>query len=124
LVVGVGLAGLVAVIVASLGERRRELAILRALGARPVHIFTLLAGEGITLTFLGCVFGLALLYGGGWALGPFLEAHFGLVLSLGPPTSYEMALLGAVLAAGLVASLIPGWRAYRMSVADGMIVRT
>src|SRR5690606_14406946 len=50
LVVAVGLAGLVAVVVASLGERRRELAILRALGASPGQVFRLLALESLMLS--------------------------------------------------------------------------
>jgi putative ABC transport system permease protein len=122
-VVAVGLAGLVAVVVASLGERRRELAILRALGAGPWELFALLALESLLLTVAGCVLGLGLVYGlaalaGGWAQG-----QFGLTLSLAPPTPREWQLLAGVVGAGLVASLVPGWQAYRRSLADGMTVR-
>ena len=46
MVVLVGLAGLVSAILASLGERRRELAVLRSVGARPADILLLLALEG------------------------------------------------------------------------------
>jgi putative ABC transport system permease protein len=50
MVVAVGLAGLVAVVLASLGERRRELAILRSVGARPGEVFLLLSAEGLFIT--------------------------------------------------------------------------
>ena len=123
LVVAVGLAGLVAVMVASLGERRRELAILRALGASPGQIFLLLAAESLILTLSGCMLGLALLYGASAALAPWLESNWGLVLSLEAPGGREWLLLGAVVGAGLVASLVPAWRAYRLSLVDGMTVR-
>jgi putative ABC transport system permease protein len=123
LVVAVGLAGLAAVIVASLGERRRELAILRALGAGPRQVFVLLATESLLLTVVGCVLGVGLLYGTSLALARWLESHVGLVVNLGPPSMREWALLGAVVGAGLVASLFPAWRAYRLSLADGMTVR-
>ena len=123
LVVAVGLAGLAAVIVASLGERRRELAILRSLGAGPRHVFLLLASESLLLAMLGCVLGVALLYAATLALSAWLEARFGLAVSLGPPSTHEWALLSAVVGAGLLASVFPAWRAYRLSLADGMTVR-
>jgi putative ABC transport system permease protein len=124
LVVVVGLAGMVAVVVASLGERRRELAILRALGASPRDVFALLAIESTLLALAGIVLGLALLYGAGAAVAPWLAARHGLQLALGWPSAGEWQLLGAVLAAALVASLLPALRAYRQSLADGMTVRT
>lgn len=123
LVVLVGLAGLVAVMIAGLAERRRELAILRALGAGPGQVFLLLASEALLLTLAGCALGVALLGGALAALAPWLESRWGLVLTLGPPEANELLLLAAVVGAGLVASLVPAWRAYRLSLADGMIVR-
>jgi putative ABC transport system permease protein len=123
LVVLVGLAGLVAAVVAGLGERRRELAILRSLGASPRQVFLLLALEGLVLTVSGCLLGLALLYGGSALAGPWLEARYGFTVHSGWPSASEWALLGAVLGAGLLASPVPGLRAYRYSLADGMTVR-
>jgi putative ABC transport system permease protein len=123
LVVGVGLAGLVAAIVAGLNERRRELAILRSLGAGPRHIFVLLASESLLLTLLGSGLGLALLYVSSLVLAPWLLDTYGLQITLALPSAREALLLLAVLAAGLLASLFPAWRAYRLSLADGMSVR-
>lgn len=123
LVVAVGLAGMIAVVVASLGERRRELAILRALGASPRQVFALLAVESVLLALAGIAVGLALLYGAGAALAPWLASQHGLQLSLGWPSAGEWRLLAAVLVASLVASLVPALRAYRYSLADGMTIR-
>jgi putative ABC transport system permease protein len=123
LVVAVGLAGLVAVMIAGLSERRRELAILRALGAGPAQVFLLLAIEATLVTAAGVLGGLALLYGALAALSPWLAAEWGLQLSLGWPAAREWALLAAVQGCGVMASAIPAWRAYRLSVADGMTVR-
>jgi putative ABC transport system permease protein len=123
LVVAVGLAGLAAVVVSSLGERRRELAILRSLGAGPRHVFLLLASESLLLAVVGAALGVGLLYGATLAISPWLESRFGLTLTLGPPSLQEWALLGTVVGAGLLASLFPAWRAYRLSLADGMTVR-
>lgn len=124
LVVAVGLTGLVAVVLASLNERRRELAILRSVGARPLHVFLLLGGESLLISVLGCLAGVALLCGVIAAAGPALENRFGLTLDLVAPSSAELWLLAGVVAAALLASLIPAYRAYRYSLADGLTLRT
>jgi putative ABC transport system permease protein len=123
LVVVVGLAGLVSSILAGLGERRRELAILRSVGARPLDLFLLLAAEGLAVMLCGVLLGVLLLSAGIVFGGPLLEAQFGIVLQLHWPTVVELKLLGAVIAAGFVASLLPGWRAYRLSLSDGLSPR-
>lgn len=123
LVVVVGLVGLIAVTVAGLGERRRELAILRALGAGPRAVFALVACEAMTVTAAGIVAGVLLITLGLAALSPWLAANWGLRLGLAWPDAREWALLAAVLVAGVLASLVPAARAYRLSLADGMVVR-
>jgi len=124
MVTATGLAGLVSVILAGLGERRRELAILRSAGARPQDIVTLLALEGLLLIFTGVVCGMATLCALIVALGPVLAENYGIGLYLSLPESGEWMLLGGIAAAGFLASLIPALRAYRMSLADGLSVST
>ncbi len=124
LVVGVGLAGLVAVILAGLNERRRELAILRSVGAHPRDILALLTLEGLGLTVTGTVFGYLLLTVLSLVAGPVIEARWGLSLAATAPTAQELYLLAGVIGVGLAASLLPGWRAYRLSLADGLTPRT
>lgn len=123
LVVLVGLAGLVAVVTASLGERRRELAILRSMGAGPRHVFALLALESLVIGLAGCLLGVLVVQGAALALGPWLQAQHGLLLTARMLSATEWMLLGGVLVATLVASLVPGVRAYRQSLADGMTIR-
>ena len=118
-----GLAGMVAVVLAGLDQRRRELSILRSVGAAPRHLFTLLALEGIGLTLLGTLLGIALqgtlaVLGGGW-----LEARYGIAPSLFSASSEELTLFAAIVAAGGIASLLPGYRAYRLSLSDGLTPR-
>jgi putative ABC transport system permease protein len=123
LVVIVGLAGLVATLLASLNERRRELAILRALGASPAEIFIMLTLEGLLVTTLGVLLGCALLAAGIYYGAPLLQAHFGIILQWRLLALNEWLLLAAILTTGLIASLVPGWRAWRMSLADGLTPR-
>jgi putative ABC transport system permease protein len=58
------------------------------------------------------------------ALGPWLQAHYGIGLTLSAPTVEQWSLVAAVIVAGVLASLVPGWRAYRLSLADGLSPRT
>lgn len=120
LVAVVSLAGLVAVIVTGLEQRRRELAVLRSIGAGPGPVFALLVTEGALVTALGTALG-AIACGAAVALlGPLAQERFGVRLSADWPSSTEWSLLAAVLLAGTLASLLPGWRAYRISLADGL----
>lgn len=120
LVALVSLAGLVATLLAGLSERRRELAILRAVGASPRAILWLLLLEGGVLSVAGVVLGwlmswLTILACQGWA-----QVQWGLHLRAGWPTSAQAMLMLSLAAAGLLASLLPAWRAYRLSLADGL----
>lgn len=123
MVVLVGLFGLVAMILAGLGERRRELAILRSVGAQPRDVFVMLVIEGLGITLAGILCGAALLTLATAIAGPLVEAHFGVLLRTAFVTMEELPLLGAVLVVGLLASLGPGYRAYRLSLADGLTPR-
>ncbi|MBX3607022.1 MAG: ABC transporter permease [Piscinibacter sp.] len=124
LVALVSLAGLVATVLAGLNERRRELALLRAVGAGPRHVLLLLAAEGTLVTLAGLALGLLASWILSAALGPWVQAQYGVALRVAAPTATQAGLLGAVLAAGVLASLVPGWRAYRLSLADGLSPRT
>lgn len=122
-VVGVGLLGMLTAILSSLNERRREMAILRAAGARPLQVFTLLVSEALLLAVSGAVLGVVLLYAALWFGRPLLEAQWGLYLAIGPLLLREWLLLAIIIGAGALAGAIPAWRAYRYSLADGLTVR-
>ncbi|MEP6723237.1 MAG: FtsX-like permease family protein, partial [Variovorax sp.] len=123
LVAMVSLAGLVSVVLAGLNERRRELAVLRAVGASLRQVLALLALEGAIVTLLGVLLGVLMAVLGIALLAPWLQSQFGLALHLSQPTLNEWALLAALLLSGWLASLLPGIRAYRLSLADGLSPR-
>lgn len=123
MVVVTALIGMMATIFSSLNERRREMAIFRAMGARPRVILTLLVLEAILMAAVGAMLGLGLLYLGLFAGQPLIDSAFGIWLPIDPPTLREFWVLLGVVAAGAIVSLVPAVRAYRMSLADGMIVR-
>jgi putative ABC transport system permease protein len=122
-VVLTGLIGMLTAILTSLNERRREMAILRSVGARPWHIASLLVLEAFSLALAGVLLGLLLLYLGIAVSQGYVQANYGLYLPLNLPGSYEWSLLGAILAAALLMGSVPAWRAYRQSLSDGLSIR-
>jgi putative ABC transport system permease protein len=120
LVAAVSLLALVATISAGLEQRRRELAVLRSLGAGPGRIFALLLLEGTLVTTAAAGAGvlataLALSVGGQW-----LSAHYGITVQWRWLEAQQWLILAGVWLAGILASAWPGWRAYRLSVVDGL----
>jgi putative ABC transport system permease protein len=122
-VVLTGLIGMLTAILTSLNERRREMAILRSVGARPWHVASLLILEAFSLALAGVLLGVLLLYLGLAGAQGYVQAHYGLYLPLKAPSPYEWSLLGAILAAALLMGCIPAWRAYRQSLSDGLSIR-
>ena len=122
-VVFAGLLGLLTALLTSLNERRREMAILRSVGARPSQVFVLLMSEAALIGLIGAVLGLAALHGGLAVAAGWLESRFGVYLLGNGLTSFELNLAGAVVLASLCVGAIPGWRAYRHTLADGLTLR-
>jgi putative ABC transport system permease protein len=120
IVLVVALAGLAAAVLAGLNERRREMAVLRAVGARPMHVFLLMLCEGLGLALAGSAAGFAVVQLASLSFAPALLAHFGLTIDIIAPGPEEWQLLVAVAGAGLLVSIVPGWRAYRLSLTDGL----
>lgn len=123
-VVLTGLVGMLSAILGSLNERRREMAILRSVGAKPWHIFSLLVLEAMALAAAGILLGLGLLYIGLWIAQPVLEQEYGLFMPLGWPSPAECKLMAGILGASLLLACIPAWRAYRLALVDGLSIKT
>lgn len=114
--------GLLATLLVSLNERRREMSVLRSVGARPGHIFALLLSEAAMLAFLGALSGLLLIQLAILALRQYALTEFGIQLSVGL-RAFDLYVLSGILGIAVVVSIIPAWRAYRNSLADGLTVR-
>ncbi|WP_270732722.1 ABC transporter permease [Shimia sp. Alg240-R146] len=123
MVVITALLGMVAMIFSGLNERRREMALLRAIGARPRTILMLLTTEAALMSFVAVLLGVTLLYTGLFVARSHIDAAFGLYLDITWPTAREYIVLALVVVAGTAVSLIPALRAYFLSLADGMQVR-
>ncbi|MFZ8886178.1 MAG: ABC transporter permease [Steroidobacteraceae bacterium] len=119
-----GLIGMTSTLLAALQARRRELAILRSVGARPLDLLGLLTLEAGALSLAGALMGLL---GGRLIIALLatpLESRLGLLLEPSLLDATSAAILCGVTAAGLLAGLLPGVSAYRRSLADGLSMRT
>jgi putative ABC transport system permease protein len=122
-VVLAGLLGMLTAILTSLNERRREMAILRSVGARPVHIFSLLVLEAGILALVGVIGGTLLTYCLLFAGRPLLEHQFGIFVQVHALSGWEWSILAAIIASALLLSLLPAFRAYRNTLSDGLQMR-
>ena len=123
MVVVTALLGMVTMILATLNERRREMAILRSVGARPATILGLLVAEAALLILTGAAFGIAMFYELAIGLQPYIDRAYGLYIAIEPLKPNDWFNLGGIVLAGILAGLLPALRAYRLSLADGMTVR-
>jgi putative ABC transport system permease protein len=122
-VVIVGLVGMLMSLYSSLNERRREIAILRAVGVGPGKIIALLVLESGLLSLMGSLLGIGIVYGLVILLQPIVEQQFGLFIPLKFLSVTEPLYVTGVLIAGLVVGLVPAWKAYRNALSDGLTVR-
>jgi putative ABC transport system permease protein len=122
-VVLVGLLGMLVAIYTTLNERRREMAILRALGTGPLKILALFLIESLLLASSGCLLGVGLMYAGIASLQGVVEQQFGLYLRWQGFQPEHGIYLGLVLGASVLIGLVPAWRAYRNTLADGLSLR-
>jgi putative ABC transport system permease protein len=123
LTIVVGLIGMLVALYSSLEARRREMAVLRAVGARPSLIISLLVLESGLLTLLGCALGIGLVMGGFALAQNIIESKTGVHIAVQAPGTLEWLYIAVVLTAGVLVGLIPAWRAYRSSLADGLSPR-
>jgi putative ABC transport system permease protein len=115
LIVAAGLSVFIALYNA-LEERRYDLAVMRTLGASRAKLFGLLMTEGVVLSLLGAMLGLALGHVLASALGAWLEATQHYPVSGLEWRPEELWVVAVALGVGVLAAVLPAWRAYRTEV--------
>ncbi len=118
-----GLLGMLTTLLSTLNERRREMAILRAVGAYPGQVFLLFILEACIIAVLGGLGGMLIT---GFVVGfaqPWIADAYGLYLNYWLPQSADWLLLALVILLAMLFSIIPGWIAYKRSLQDGLTVK-
>jgi putative ABC transport system permease protein len=104
----------------SMSERRRPIAIMRALGARRGTVLSIVMLEAAALSLFGAVGGLALGHALTAAAGGAISARSGVPISALAFHPEELAVVAGVLVLGAVAGILPALKAYRTDIADGL----
>ncbi len=119
----VGLLGMLATILSTLNERRREIAVLRSIGARASHVISLIMLETLLVVAAGCITGVCFLYGLLAASRGAIARRTGIDIAMTPLDSTQVSILGAVILGAGAVALIPGIIAYRRSIQDGLALK-
>lgn len=122
-VIAVGLVSILTSLSSSLNERRREMAILRTIGARPGHVFTLLTSEAAGIALVGSLAGVALVNTLLVFVSQAVETRYGLVLGTAGAGTLDALTVVAVTLAGAFMGALPAWRALRRALTDGLSIK-
>lgn len=123
LVLLAGMIGMVTTLLASMKERQREMAILRAVGAHPWYLFVLIQMEVLLLTLMSLALAAVLLLAILWGVQDTLASQYGLFISLNPFSYDTLHWAGVILLLAVILGTIPSWLAYRRALAEGLTVR-
>ncbi|WP_445427890.1 ABC transporter permease [Alishewanella sp. HL-SH05] len=123
MVLAAGLVGMMTTLLASMRERQREMAILRAVGASPWYVFWLIQLEVLLLTLVAMLLSAAVLLLTLFGVQDWLAAHYGLFISVMPFSTETLYWAGGILAAASVLACIPAFVAYRKALTDGLSVK-
>ena len=123
LVLLASLLGMSTMLLASMRERQRELAVVRAVGAHPSFLFLLVQLEAIILALLGIVLAFIALSTTLALYQNYFSEQYGLFIAANFYSASVLVLIGIVLLATAMLALIPGVSAYRASLNSGLVVR-
>lgn len=123
LVMLVGLISMLISIMTSLNERRREMAVLRALGASLKNVLGLILAETLLLSFFAIFFSCVVKIILEILFGPWLQSNYGLYLQAPIFSFNEVMYLVIMLVSSLLISFIPAMRAMRSALKDGLSLK-
>ena len=120
-IVAVSGVGIFVSIYNSMSERLREIAVMRALGARRETVFSVILAESLLLCLGGGLAGAALGHLLVIAATPLIRARTSLLVDPYAFDPLELWLLPALALLAVLAGLLPGLRAYRADVAESLM---
>jgi putative ABC transport system permease protein len=104
----------------SMSDRRKEIAIMRALGAQRRTVFSIILAESILLCFGGGILGILLGHGLVFAAAPVVQQQSGLLINPFAFEPIEFVLLPGLIALASLIGILPGLSAYRTDVARAL----
>jgi putative ABC transport system permease protein len=122
-VVVAGMLGLFVSLYILSGQRQREMTVLRAVGAGPITIFTMLAGEAVCLVLGGIGVGAGVMYGGLYLLRPWIEKKFSIGFPISGISGSDLTFAGMLLGVGCVVGVLASFNSYRAAMREGLATR-
>ena len=120
----IALLGMIAMTIAGLSSRRREMAILRSVGASPVNIVSLLLVESIIISIVSCIVGYILMVVI-FSLGKdYLQNNYGIFIDSFSIKNYDLQIVITIVFAALIATIVPAIQIYKNTVRDGLSVKS
>jgi putative ABC transport system permease protein len=119
----VALGSVLTTILTNMNQRRREMAVLRSIGARPSHIFGLIIFESAAVISLGILLGIFFLTLALLMTQPILAQKFGIIIEVLHLSLYDLIIILAILFTGTMLGLLPALQAYRQTLADGLTIK-
>ena len=117
------LMGMAAIVLSSLNERRREMAIWRAMGASPKIVIGLLMLEALIISCVSIFLSTFLLFILLYFLQPWIDTTYGILVTVEMFSLSDIYIFILFIFAAMFVSLIPALRAYWFSINDGMTVK-
>jgi putative ABC transport system permease protein len=112
--------GILVAIYNSMNDRRRDIAVMRALGARREAVTSVILLESLLIAAIGAVCGWALAHLAITIASPSIEAHTGVQATFFTVSSYELLVFPVVLVLAALAGLLPALIAYRTDVSRNL----
>jgi len=117
------LIGMTAIIFSSLNERRREMAIWRAMGASPKVVIGLLMLEAFIISVMSIIVSTVMLFLTLYVLQPWIDNTYGILVNIEMLSFKDIYIFMLFIIAASLVSLIPAIRAYWFSINDGMTIK-
>ena len=120
----IALLGMIAMTIAGLNGRRREMAILRSVGASPTNIVSLLLVESIIISLISCAIGYILMIVI-FSIGKdYLQNNYGIFINSFSIKNYDLQMVISIICAALIATIVPAIQIYKNTLRDGLNVRS
>ena len=120
----IALLGMIAMTIAGLNGRRREMAILRSVGASPTNIVSLLLVESIIISLISCAIGYILMIVI-FSIGKdYLQNNYGIFINSFSIKNYDLQMIISIICAALIATIVPAIQIYKNTLRDGLNVRS
>ena len=120
----IALLGMIAMTIAGLNGRRREMAILRSVGASPTNIVSLLLVESIIISLISCAIGYILMIII-FSIGKdYLQNNYGIFINSFSIKNYDLQMIISIICAALIATIVPAIQIYKNTLRDGLNVRS